>query len=221
MAIRPKLILYLALIAVAGCSPLAPRRNYAKFLILTPIAYASTSTPFASLTVRSQIALGVGPIDFPGYLQRTQVVTRSAPTQIDLSPVYRWAEPLDKNFKRVLSENLAQLLNTYRIEEYPWNHETQLDYQIAIQVQNFETTSGGQSELRARWIIKDGTNGRDLYASETTANTTVGSGDAGVSAALSSDLATLSRAIASHVTGLSQQRAASCESGAVLARCVP
>ncbi|HUN57978.1 MAG TPA: ABC-type transport auxiliary lipoprotein family protein, partial [Candidatus Binataceae bacterium] len=107
----------------------------------------------------------------------------------------------------VLDENLAQLLNTYRIEEYPWNHEIRVDYQIAIQVLNFETTADGQSLLRARWVIKDPSNGRDLYATETSANTPVGPGDTGMSAALSTDLGTLSQAIASQVTTLSQQPA--------------
>jgi hypothetical protein len=199
MAIKQKLILLAIGLALAGCSPLAPRPDYAKFYVLTPINDNTNPAPASS-----KLAIGVGPIDFPGYLQRTQVVTRSAPNQIVLSPVNRWGEPLDKNFNRVLCENLAQLLNTYRIEEYPWNHETRVDYQVAIQVLNFETTADGQSLLRARWVIKDPSNGRDLYASETTANTPVGGGDTGISAALSTDLATLSRAIAAQVHALGQ-----------------
>ena len=200
MAIKRKLRLLAISLALAGCSPLAPRPNYTKFFVLTPITDPTNAVTASNLTI------GIGPIDFPGYLDRTQVVTRSAPTQIDLSPVDRWGEPLDKNFKRVLAENLAQLLNTYRIEEYPWNHLTHVDYQVAIQVLNFETTSSGQSLLKARWIIKDGSNDRDLYASETTANTPVGAGATGISAALSSDLETLSRAIASEVSELSRRR---------------
>jgi uncharacterized lipoprotein YmbA len=200
MAINRKLRLLAISLALAGCSPLAPRPNYTKFFVLTPI------TDTTNAVTASNLAIGIGPIDFPGYLDRTQVVTRSAPTQIDLSPVDRWGEPLDKNFKRVLAENLAQLLNTYRIEEYPWSHLTHVDYQVAIQVLNFETTSSGQSLLKARWIIKDGSNDHDLYASETTANTPAEAGDTGISAALSSDLETLSRAIAAQVNVLSQRK---------------
>jgi uncharacterized protein len=202
MAIKQKLMLLAIGVILAGCSPLAPRPNYAKYFVLTPIADSATP-PVSS----SKLAIGVGPIDFPGYLQRTQVVTRSAPNQIDLSPIDRWGEPLDKNFKRVLSENLAELLNTYRIEQYPWSYETKVNYQVVIEVLNFETTSDGQSLMRARWIIKEGTTGHDLYASETTANTPVGPGDTGTSAALSTDLATLSKAIASQIAIISRQAA--------------
>lgn len=205
MNFQDKLIAIAMCIAAAGCSPLAPRPNYSKFFILAPLADGASPGPTAASTALRQLAIGIGPIDFPDYLRRSQVVTRSAPNQIDLSTVDRWGEPLDKNFQRVLSENLAQLLNTYRIEQYPWYRKTQVDYQIAINVQNFETTTDGQSQLNARWIIKDGSNGKALYASETTANTPVGTGDTGASSALSNDLATLSREIASRVTELSQR----------------
>jgi uncharacterized lipoprotein YmbA len=206
MSFQVKLMVLAMCIAAAGCSPLAPRPNYSRFVILAPLAAGANSAATTASTPARQLAIGIGPIDFPNYLLRSQVVTRSSPNQIELSTVNRWGEPLDKNFQRVLSENLAQLLNTYRIEQYPWDRKTQVDYQIAINVQNFETNTDCQSQLNARWIIKDGSNGKDLYASETTVNTPVGAGNNGAPAALSNDLATLSREIASRVTELSQRR---------------
>ena len=56
----------------------------------------------------------------------------------------------------MLSENLATLLNTQRIEKYPWALTTKVDYQVEVDVQRFETTSDGQSQLIASWIIRDG-----------------------------------------------------------------
>jgi uncharacterized protein len=192
-------------IAATGCSPLAPRPNYTKFFILTPIA--STTDPLTTPTSSTarHLIIGIGPIDFPDYLKRSQVVTRSAPNRLDLSPVDRWGEPLDKNFQRILAENLAQLLNTSRIEQYPWDRKTQVDYQIQINVENFETSTDGQSQLRARWIIKNGDD-KDLYASDTVTSTSVGPGDTGTSAALSNDLSTFSNELASRVSELSQRR---------------
>lgn len=134
------------------------------------------------------------------------MVTRASPNQLDLSAEKRWGEPLDKNFARVFSENISRLLNTQQIEKYPWPVRTHIDYQIEVNVQRFETTSDGQSQLTARWVIKDGT-GVDLYASETSASTQVGPGETGASAALSSDLATLSREVADRVTELRRHQA--------------
>jgi len=208
MNARTKLIAFGFSVLAAGCSPLAPQPDHSKFFILTPLTDGSgAALARASVKADDSLTIGVGPIDFPDYLRRLEVVTRTSPNQLDLSAEKRWGEPLDKNFARVLSENLSQLLSTQQIEKYPWSHKTQVDYQIAIDVQRFETTSDGQSQLVARWIIKDGATGKDLYASETTASAPVTAGETGASAALSSDLATLSREVAARVTELRQHKA--------------
>jgi hypothetical protein len=64
-------------------------------------------------------SLGIGPIRFPGYLDRQEMVTRTAPNRIDLSENDRWAEPLEANFARTLSQNLSSLLQTERLMFYP------------------------------------------------------------------------------------------------------
>ena len=190
----------------AACSPLAPRPDYSKFFILTPLSTDAPGAITHSTAAKPdpRLTLGVGPIDFPDYLRRPEVVTLTSSNEIKLSQERRWGERLDKNFSRVLTENLSRLLNTQRIEKYPWPRKTQVEYQVVIDVLRFETSSDNQSQLVARWIIKDGTTGKDLYASETDATTPVANGDAGASVALSSDLATLSREVAGHIIELSQ-----------------
>ncbi|MDO8433629.1 MAG: PqiC family protein [Candidatus Binatus sp.] len=205
MSIKAILIAIVAMVAAAGCSPiLAPQPDKSTFFILSPVSSGVTVNASGPPPVNrdSQLTLGVGPIDFPVYLSRLQVVTRTSPNQIVLAQERRWGEPLDKNFARVFSENLSLLMNTQRIEKYPWPHKTQVDYQIAMDVQRFETSTDGQSQLIARWVIKDGATGKDLYASETVASSPVSTGDAGASAALSNDLATLSREIAARIVYL-------------------
>ncbi|MGO9452508.1 MAG: membrane integrity-associated transporter subunit PqiC [Candidatus Binataceae bacterium] len=196
-----------ASLVIFGCSPLAPQPDYSKFFMLSPISGGSIASPNqTSYTGGSQLTLGVGPIEFPDYLRRPEVVTVTSPNQLHLSVEKRWAEPLDKNFSRVLTENLTQLLNTEQVEKYPWSRDVHVDYQIVVDVQRFDTNIDGQSQLRARWIIKEGGTGKDLYASETRASVPVGAGEAGGSAALSEDLAALSRDIASQIAELDQKR---------------
>jgi uncharacterized protein len=192
----------------AGCSVLSPQPDRSQFFILSPVSdSAGTTARPASTSPDSQLTVGVGPVSFPDYLRRLAVVTRVAPNRIDLSDEQRWAEPLDKNFIRVLSENLATLLNTQRVEKYPWAIRTRVDYQIEVDVQRFETTSDGQSQLRANWIIRDGPSSKILYASQTTADAPAGTDAVTASSALSSNLATLSKDIASRVTELNRRRA--------------
>lgn len=64
---------------LTSCSPLAPQPDHSKFFILTPLADgpAPTSTP-AAATPSSSLTIGIGPIDFPDYLRRLEVVTRAS-----------------------------------------------------------------------------------------------------------------------------------------------
>jgi uncharacterized protein len=207
MNLKMKLITFGACAIVAGCSVLSPQPDRSEFFILSPVSdSAGMATKPASTSPDSQLTVGVGPVDFPDYLRRLPVVTRVAPNRIDLSNERRWAEPLDKNFVRVLSENLAVLLNTQRIEKYPWSLRTRVDYQVEIDVQRFETTSEGQTQLIASWIIRDGQGSKILYASQTTAGAPAGPDGVSASAALSGDLATLSKEIALRITELKQHR---------------
>jgi uncharacterized lipoprotein YmbA len=193
-------------ILVAGCSVLSPQPDNSRFYILTPVSDGDSIASLAAPTApNSHLTIGVGPVDFPDYLRRLSVVTRVAPNRIELSDQKRWAEPLDKNFVRVLSENLASLLNTYRIEKFPWALKTQVDYQIEVDVQRFETNSDGQTQLIASWIIRDGSSSKILYASKTNTGSPAGTDEASASGALSNDLAMLSKEIASHLTALIQR----------------
>ena len=196
-----------ACVLAAGCSVLSPQPDRSKFFILTPISdNPGTGAQAASTSAGSQLIVGVGPVDFPDYLRRLPVVKRVAPNRVDLSDEERWAEPLDKNFVRVLSENLATLLNTRRIEKFPWPLTDRIDYRVEVNVERFETTSDGQAQLMASWIVRDGPSDKILYASRTAAGAPAGPDELSASAALSSDLATLSREIASRVADLSQHR---------------
>jgi uncharacterized lipoprotein YmbA len=188
----------------AGCSLLPPQPDRSRFYILTPVPEGNS----VATAPDPRLTLGVGPVEFPDYLRRLPVVTRVGPNRIELSDEKRWAEPLDKNSVRVLSENLGTLLGTQRIEKYPWPLTTKIDYQIEVDVQRFETTSDGQAQLVASWIIRDGRSESIVYASKTTAAAPAGADATSASSALSSDLATLSEAIAENVIELDQHPSA-------------
>jgi len=193
-------IVAFAMLAVS-CSPLGPLPNHNKFFILSPISQEGVSGTSASLD--QQIAIGVGPIDFPEYIKRPEVVTRTTANRIDVSERNRWAGPLDKNFTRILSQNLATLLNSQRIQNYPWDRVSPVDYKVVVNVEQFDNNDK-QATLIARWSIRDGHDGKELYATETTSSAPVGAGEEGASAALSSNVAALSREIASRLTLLSR-----------------
>lgn len=193
------------LFVIAGCSILSPQPDRTKFFVLTAVTDAgATGTPPAAANGTSELVIGVGPIGFPDYLRRPEVVTRTSPTTVELSDVDRWAEPLDSAFARVLSEDLSRLLGTQRIVAYPWYQSNRVDYQVECDVIHFETGSNGGSQLHAQWSIRDGA-GKLLIARESDITDTEASSDKSPSASLSHDLGNLSQQIATQIKELNQQ----------------
>ena len=193
------------LFVIAGCSILSPQPDRTKYFVLTAVTDAgATGTAPAAANGTSDLVIGIGPIGFPDYLRRPEVVTRTSPTTVDISDVDRWAEPLDSAFARVLSEDLSRLLGTQRIVTYPWYQSNRVDYQVECNVIHFETGSNGGSQLHAQWSIRDGA-GKLLIGREADIAGTEASEDKSPSASLSHDLGDLSQQIASQLRELNQQ----------------
>ena len=99
--------------------------------------------------------IGVGPITFPKYLDRPQIVTHTSRHQLALGEFDRWAEPLQENFSRVLAENLSILIPTDHILLENRPQSATLDYQVQVDVLHLDGWLGGESALIARWSILD------------------------------------------------------------------
>jgi uncharacterized lipoprotein YmbA len=137
----------------AGCSFLEVKPDPSRFFALTSLPRTGQTAQDASVT--NQLALGIGPIKFPGYLDRQQFVTRISQNRFAVAENDRWAEPLEENFSRVLSQNLSILLQTDRIVGYPWERSQRPTYQIQVEVLRFEPNAEHVVELWARWSIVD------------------------------------------------------------------
>jgi uncharacterized protein len=127
----------------------------------TPARFYILNTLPASETVPATVAergpvIGVGPITLPKYLDRPQIVTRASRNQLALGEFDRWAEPLQDNISRVLAENLARLIPTDQVLLQAWPRSATLDYQVTVEVLQFDGWLGGESTLLARWSILDG-----------------------------------------------------------------
>ncbi len=143
----------LALVAAAacclpllgGCGKSAPTHFYA----------LSAPPPAAEAAAPPCIALGIGPVDFPSYLDRSQIVTRLGDNQMHLSDFDQWIEPLRENFQRALMDNLSGLVCAKPLVAYPWPAGSHPDRQVAVQVARFDGTLGQEVALRATWTILD------------------------------------------------------------------
>jgi uncharacterized lipoprotein YmbA len=142
---RPTILILttcLCLAFLAGCGVTQP----ARFYILTPVEFGGeTAVPGP--------ALGIGPVDFPAYLDRPEIAHRSGGNQLHFADSDRWAEPLKTTFSRTLAENLSVMLPSNRISLYPWARSTRVDYQVSIDVARFDADANGTVVLVASWEI--------------------------------------------------------------------
>jgi uncharacterized protein len=194
------LIVGVSLLA-GSCTVLPAQKDTAQYFILSPVAQ---TTETAQTDYRRELSIGLGPIRFPGYLKRREMVTRLSDDRLRLSDNMWWAESLDSNFQGVLSQDLASHLQTQRIVLFPWYGQQQIDYQIEVQVHRFDTDTANRSELNARWIIKGGRNGQELFATESNISSTVSPDDTAGTKALGADVNTLSSQMAEAVLHLNE-----------------
>jgi uncharacterized protein len=197
---RLGVIILLVCFVPAGCSFLEARPDPSRYFALASLPRTGQRAQDAAGT--NPLVLGIGPIKFPGYLDRQQMVTRISQNRFAVAENDRWAEPLEENFSRVLSQNLSILLQTDRIVPYPWVRGQQPTYQVQVEVLRFEPNAEQIVELWARWSIMDGAKKTiSLKESYLTQPARDKSTEASV-AALSETVADLSREIAGAIRNL-------------------
>ncbi|MEA4855797.1 MAG: PqiC family protein [Solidesulfovibrio sp.] len=136
------------LLLAAGCGKSAPTHFYS--LSPTPAPQQAQPTPAGPC-----LSLGIGPVDFPAYLDRSQIVTRSGANRMQLAEFDQWIETPRENFQRILTENLAGLVCAKPLVTYPWPTGGHPDRQVVIQVARFDGVLGQDAVLRASWSVLD------------------------------------------------------------------
>jgi hypothetical protein len=188
------------MVVLGGCAGTSPPVN---FYVLSPITESAAAT--APAGDESRIAIGVGPVKLPDYLDRSQIVTRSSPNKLKVAAFDRWAESLKSSFPRVLTENLSALLNTNQVAIFPWRNAISVEYQVIVDVVQFDAESGGNAVLIARWSIL-GDRGNKMYMLKRSTITVSPNTDdyAELVSAQSQTLAEFSREIAEAIKAISQ-----------------
>jgi uncharacterized lipoprotein YmbA len=139
-----------ALLVLSGCLGSTPPTQ---FYLVPPLTGPDTVPP-ASAGWRD-LTLGVGPVTVPPYLDRPQIVTRASRAKLVLADLDQWAGPLADTIARVLAEDLSLLIPTERVVLHPWPRMIDPDYQITVEVLQFDRGPGGEVVLVARWSLLD------------------------------------------------------------------
>jgi uncharacterized lipoprotein YmbA len=148
-------VLLTMLFLLSGCGTTPPSRFY----LLE--AMPADSAAISSAGDRDNLHIGIGPVEFADYLRRAQIVTRKEGAEVSLAETHRWAEPLADNFSRVLAENLSILMATDRVSLHPSRNWSDIDYQVLVNVWQFDADSSGKVTLAASWSLR-GNGGSEL-----------------------------------------------------------
>jgi uncharacterized protein len=122
--------------------------------------YTLTRTPATTdAQAPCNVSVVVGPVSIPAAVDLPQIVVSTGPNQVSLDEFDRWASPLQGNISRVIAENLVAMLGTSRVTLFQQALQGESDYQVAIEVQGFDSALGEAATLNAIWSvrrIKDG-----------------------------------------------------------------
>ncbi len=127
-------------LALAGCGT-SPASNY--YLLSSDTGQTpSGSTP----------SIGVGPVKIPEYLNRNAFIYNREGNRLHIASFERWAEPMDSGISRVVSLNLASLLDTQDVQGYPWPRSERPEYAVEISLLSLDA-SDRKASLVAEWRL--------------------------------------------------------------------
>jgi uncharacterized lipoprotein YmbA len=148
------------MLAVAGCASSPP----STFFSLSPLPAAAGQGAMTG----GALGIGLGPVTFPAFLDRPQIVSRDAGNRLAVDEYNRWGGTIQDDFLRVWSENLSYLVGTSRMVLFPSEVRYPLDFRVTADILTFEGTPGGEAVLKVRWAVLDPLLERALAVHENT-----------------------------------------------------
>lgn len=108
--------------------------------------------PSDGIRAAKDLAVAIGPVTVPSYLDRIEIVINRTPYKLELAEFDTWAEPLDENLARVLVEDVSRLLGTDHVLTFSELRGAPVDFEVAVDVEQMGA-SGGAAILVARWTL--------------------------------------------------------------------
>ena len=102
------------------------------------------------------IFIAVTTVNLEAYLRKPQMADRIQPHEVRYREFRRWAEPLDRNITRVITENLRHLLKTDLVASAPQIQPDQKIISLLVEIKRFERQPDGRVLLSAGWLALPG-----------------------------------------------------------------
>ncbi len=162
---NPARILFCAFICtfscvLAACAPSGPDLRY--YVLASPMPSATTPADDGP-------RLGVVPVTVPGYLERTQIVTREPDgVGIHVDDFARWGEELSRGVSRLLCESLS----AHGRPAVGLRAGTRAKERLVVEILRFDGAFASTAVLDAVWTLQD--RGKVLASGHTVLEETVG-----------------------------------------------
>lgn len=183
-------------LGLAACVTPGPTTQ---FYLLTPSAQEQ---PLRTPSREATRTVVIKDIRLPAYLDRPQIVTRTAGNRLEWSELQQWGGPLRDELARLLALNLGAQLDGLRIVAAPFPASQAPDARLEVDIRRFERQPDGRIELIAQWWLTKGADGT-LLASGNEAligEQAVDTGDYdGISRAMSDVYDRFARTLAEHL----------------------
>lgn len=132
-----RLLILVSALLLAACA--GPGKSY----------YVLTAN--GSVPTGGGVGIGVGPVTLAEYLDRANLVTQESPNQLGVASDHRWAGDLTENISRVTAANLGLALRTGNVRTYPWQSDSELRYQVTLDVRQLHSGSDGYAVCEIGW----------------------------------------------------------------------
>ena len=134
---------FFAILLVASCSSADPT-----YYTLLPVNGTPASAVAQSVEIRRP--------GLAGYLDRSDIVLKSASYRLDVDSQLRWGEPLGDMIGRVISQDLSQRLPGTSVFTQSGAITADPDLRIEIDIQGFDADASGRVVLTAQVAVESG-----------------------------------------------------------------
>jgi uncharacterized lipoprotein YmbA len=152
MQLLKSLAVAAALVVLGGCA--GSEKPATRFYVLS--ALPGDTAPLEGVRREPPVTVDVGPLRLPQYLERPQIVTRTASNELALADYHQWGGSLAKNTTQVLARNLSILLATPDVTVFSRRPPAATDVRVEVDVLQFERGPDGRVALSARWRVRPG-----------------------------------------------------------------
>ena len=139
----------LCMIFAFGCLGRSPEVE--RYMLGAPAAASPSRSADSSA---SGVAILVGPVVLPAYLERSQLARLEDGGEIELDEFSRWLGGFEKNFLRGISLGLARELDSVKVVPSPSSAPFPLDYRIRLHVDDLVFVAPRNVlRVRIRWAL--------------------------------------------------------------------